>query len=94
LGGRRGASLAGARRQGEPSAFEEHRHRRRGVAAHQPIGAAMTDAHLAQAIEIAQQIPITPITVAAYSTPQWPGVRWRAKLSSRGEAAESRHASH
>jgi hypothetical protein len=57
LGGRRGASLAGARRRGELSAFEERRHRRRGVAARQPIGAATRDARLAQAVEIAQQNP-------------------------------------
>ncbi len=38
------------------SGAEQHRDIRRGVGAHQPIGAAMRESHLLQPIEIAQQL--------------------------------------
>ena len=46
----------GARRQGDVGALEEIGDVWRGVGAHQPVGVAMADAHLLQAIEIAQQV--------------------------------------
>ena len=54
--GRRRTGLTGARRQGDAGVFEEGGHARRSVGAHQPIGAAVADAQLLQAVEIAQEV--------------------------------------
>ena len=54
--GRRRTGLAGAGRQGDMGATEQGCDRRRGVGAHQPVGAAMADAHLGETVEIAQEI--------------------------------------
>ena len=48
--------LAGARRQRQADDFEQAPRRGRSVSAHQPIGAAMADANLGEAVELAQQV--------------------------------------
>src|SRR5271165_3491150 len=53
---RRGTGLAGAGRQGDMGAFEKPGPVRRGVGAPEPVGGSIVDAHLLQAVEIAQQL--------------------------------------
>src|SRR5271166_2722728 len=53
---RRWTGLAGAGRQGDMGAFEKPGHVRRGVGAHEPVGGPVVDAHLLQAVEVAQQL--------------------------------------
>src|SRR5580693_7006881 len=53
---RRWTGLAGAGRQGDMGAFEKPGHIWRGVGAHEPVGGSVVDAHLLQAVEIAQQL--------------------------------------
>jgi hypothetical protein len=56
LGRRRGTGVSGARRQGDLGGAEERRDGRRGGGARQPIGAAMADARLGEAVEAAQEV--------------------------------------
>src|ERR1700674_31635 len=53
---RRWTGLAGAGGEGDMGAFEKPAHIWRGVGAHEPVGGSVADAHLLQAIEIAQQL--------------------------------------
>ena len=53
---RRRTGLAGAGRQGDMGAFEKPGHVWRDVGAHEPVGGSVMDAHLLQAVEIAQQL--------------------------------------
>ena len=46
----------GARRQGDAGALEQPGHVGSGVRAHEPVGAAMADAHLGEAVEVAQEV--------------------------------------
>jgi hypothetical protein len=48
--------VTGARRQGDVSGAEEGRDGGRSVDAHQPIGAAMADAHFCETVEVAQEV--------------------------------------
>ena len=46
----------GARRQGDAGAVEQHGHGGSGVGAHEQVGAAMADARLGEAVEIAKEV--------------------------------------
>src|SRR5271166_6436101 len=55
-GWRRRTGLASARRQGDVGAAEKACDRRGGVGAQQPVGAAMANAYLGEAVESAQEV--------------------------------------
>ena len=46
----------GARRQGDAGAVEQHGHGGSSVGAHEPVGAAMADARLGEAVEVAKEV--------------------------------------
>ena len=53
---RRRSGLTGAGRQGDVGGLEQRGDGGRCVGAHQPVGAAMADAHFGEAVEVSQEV--------------------------------------